>query len=104
MEHYDNVVVVEAPFAWDDLGSWRALARLHGTDAAGNTRVGRNLVVRTTNSIIRSTHDHLVASIGIDNLIIVHTPDATLVVNQNDEEAVREIVKLIQEAGWDHYL
>ena len=104
MEHYDNVVVVEAPFAWDDLGSWRALARLHGTDAAGNTRVGRNLVVRTTNSIIRSTHDHLVASIGIDNLIIVHTPDATLVVNQNDEEAVREIVKLIQEAGWDNYL
>ena len=104
MEHYDNVVVVEAPFAWDDLGSWRALARLHGTDAAGNTRVGRNLVVRTTNSIIRSTDDHLVAAIGVDNIIIVHTPDATLVVNQHDEESVREIVKLIQEAGWDQYL
>jgi mannose-1-phosphate guanylyltransferase len=104
MEHYDNVVVVEAPFAWDDLGSWRALARLHGTDAAGNTRVGRNLVVRTTNSIIRSTDDHLVAAIGVDNIIVVHTPDATLVVNQNDEESVREIVKRIQEAGWDQYL
>lgn len=104
MEHYDHVVVIEAPFAWDDVGSWRALARVHGADAAGNTRAGRNLVVRTTNSIIRSTDDHLVATIGIDNLIIVHTPDATLVARQQDEEAVREIVKLIEEAGWDQYL
>ena len=49
MEHYDNIAVIEAPFEWDDLGSWRALARLHGTDADGNTRVGGNVVVRTTN-------------------------------------------------------
>jgi mannose-1-phosphate guanylyltransferase len=104
MEHYNNAVVIEAPFEWDDLGSWRALARLHGTDAQGNTRVGRNLVVRTTNSIIHSTHDHLVASIGVDNIIVVHTPDATLVVNQDDEEAVRDVVKLIQEEGWDEHL
>jgi mannose-1-phosphate guanylyltransferase len=104
MEHYEHVVVVEAPFQWDDLGSWRALARLHGSDAHGNTLVGRNLVVRTTNSIIRSTSDHLVATIGLDNIIVVHTPDATLVVNQHDEEAVREIVKLIEQQGWDQYL
>ncbi len=104
MEHYDNVAVVEAPFKWDDLGSWCALARLHGADTEGNTRVGRSLSVRTRNSIIRSTDDHLVATIGIDNLIVVHTPDATLVVSQDDEEAVREIVKLIQEQGWDGYL
>lgn len=104
MEHYDDVAVIEAPFEWDDLGSWRALARLHGTDEHGNTRAGRNLVVRATNSIIRSTDEHLVAVIGVDNIIVVHTPDATLVVNQNDEEAVREIVKLIQDQGWDQYL
>ncbi|MHB8955385.1 MAG: mannose-1-phosphate guanylyltransferase [Pirellulaceae bacterium] len=104
MEHHDNIAVIEAPFEWDDLGSWRALARLHGSDAQGNTLVGGNLVVRTTNTIIRSTSDHLVAAIGVDNLIIVHTPDATLVVRQDDEEAVREIVKLIQDQGWDRYL
>ncbi|MHB9079124.1 MAG: mannose-1-phosphate guanylyltransferase [Pirellulaceae bacterium] len=104
MERYENIAVIEAPFEWDDLGSWRALTRLHGVDANGNTRIGRNLVVRTTNSIIRSTPDHLVTTIGVDNLIIVHTPDATLVVRQDDEEAVREIVKLIQDEGWDQYL
>ena len=104
MERYDNVAVIESPFSWDDLGSWRALARLHGTDAEGNTRVGRSLTVRTKNTIIRSSDDHLVATIGVDDLIVVHTPDATLVVNQNDEEAVREIVKLIEQHGWDCHL
>ncbi len=104
MEHYGNVAVIEAPYTWDDLGSWRALARLHGTDDDSNTRLGRTLAVRTTNSIVRSTDDHLVATIGVDNIIVVHTPDATLVVHQDDEEAVREVVKIIQENGWEEYL
>ena len=44
------------------------------------------------------------ATIGVDNLIVVHTPDATLVVRQDDEEAVREIVKLIESKGWEEHL
>lgn len=104
MEHYRNVAVIEAPYQWDDLGSWRALARLHGADRDANTRLGRTLTVRTTNSIIRSTEDHLVATVGVDDLIVVHTPDATLVARQDDEEAVRDIVKLIEEQGWHEHL
>jgi mannose-1-phosphate guanylyltransferase len=104
MEHYGHVAVIEAPFEWDDLGSWRALTRLHGADENGNTLVGRNLIVRATNSMIRSSDNHLVAAIGVDHLIVVHTPDATLVVQAEDEEAVREIVNLIREKGWDEYL
>lgn len=104
MEHAEHVVVIEAPFQWDDVGSWRALARLQGTDAQQNTLVGRALAVRTRNSIIRSTDDHLIATIGVENLIVVHTPDATLVVNADDEEAVREIVALIEQHGWHDYL
>jgi len=104
MEHYKNVAVIEAPYQWDDLGSWRALERLHGTDDDSNTRLGRTLAVRTKNSIVRSTDDHLIATIGVENIIVVHTPDATLVVSQDDEEAVREIVKLIEANGWDEYL
>lgn len=104
MEHYPNVIVIEAPYQWDDLGSWRALARLHGTDKESNTRLGRTVTVRTSNSIIRSTGNHLIATIGVDNLIVVHTPDATLVARQDDEEAVRDIVKRIEERGWHEYL
>lgn len=104
MEHYQNVAVIEAPFQWDDLGSWRSLARLHGTDDESNTRLGRTLTVATSNSIVRSTDDHLVATIGLDNIIVVHTPDATLVARRDDEEAVREVVRLIEEKGWHEYL
>jgi mannose-1-phosphate guanylyltransferase len=104
MEHYDQVSVIEAPFQWDDVGSWQALARLHGTDEQGNTLVGRNLALRTTNTIVRSDDQHLVVTLGVDNLIVVHTPDATLVVDKDDEQSVREAVKLIEQRGWAEYL
>ena len=86
------------------MGSWRALSRLHGADDDSNTRLGRTLAVRASNSIIRSTDQHLVATIGVENIIVVHTPEATLVVNQDDEEAVREVVKLIEANGWEEFL
>jgi mannose-1-phosphate guanylyltransferase len=104
MEHAGDIVVVEAPFAWDDVGSWQAIARLQKQDASGNTIVGKHLGVRTSGSIIRSSGDHLAVTLGLKNCIVVHTPDATLVANRDDEEAVRELVQLIQQRGWGQYL
>ena len=60
---------------------------------------GKHLTVDTKGSIIRSDDNHLVATVGVSDLIIVHTPDATLVANRNDEEAIRKIVKLLEEQG-----
>jgi mannose-1-phosphate guanylyltransferase len=104
LEHFENVVVIEATFDWDDLGSWRSLERLYGADEAGNTVVGAHLGIRTTGSIIRSSDQHLVATLGVTDCIIVHTPDATLVANKNDEESIRQLVQWIKEQGWDQYL
>ena len=104
MEHYERVAVIEAPFGWDDLGSWRALARLRGTDTDGNTVVGRHAGVRSQNCIIRSDDEHLVVTLGMQDCLVVHTPDATLVANVQDEEAIREVVKLLEERGWKEYL
>jgi mannose-1-phosphate guanylyltransferase len=104
MEHYQPVVVIEAPFSWDDVGSWQALSRSLGTDASGNTIVGKHLGVRTTGSIVRTSGDHLVATLGISDTIVIHTPDATLVANKNDEEAIREIVKELEARSWREYL
>jgi mannose-1-phosphate guanylyltransferase len=104
MEHAQDIVIVEAPFAWDDVGSWQAIARLQPRDASGNTVVGKHLGVRTSDSIIRSSDDHLVVTLGLRNCIVVHTPDATLVANRDDEESVRELVQLIQDRGWGEYL
>jgi mannose-1-phosphate guanylyltransferase len=104
LEHYENVVVVEAAFDWDDLGSWRSLERLYGADESGNTVIGRHLGIRTSGSIVRSSDRHLVATLGMTDCIIVHTEDATLVANKNDEEAIRQLVQLIKEQGWEQYL
>ncbi len=104
MEHASDVLVVEAPFAWDDVGSWQAIARLQGTDGQGNTICGKHLGLHTRGTIVRGPDDHLIVTLGISDCIVVHTPDATLVANKHDEESIRELVKLIAERGWQQYL
>lgn len=104
MEHYQPVVVIEAPFSWDDVGSWQALARARGTDEAGNTAVGKHLGIRTSGSIVRTTDDHLIVTLGLKDTIVVHTPDATLVADKSQEEAIREVVKALEERGWREFL
>ena len=104
MEHHSNVVVVEAPFGWDDLGSWSALARLRGVNDQGHTAVGRHVDAGSKGLIVRTSGEHLVATIGLEDCIVVHTPDATLVANRRDEESMRKIVRSIEENGWEEYL
>ena len=104
MEKARQVAMIEAPFGWDDVGSWQAIARLRGSDAAGNTICGKHLGVDTQGTIVRTGDDHLVVTVGIKDCIVVHTPDATLVANRRDEESIRRIVKLLEERGWREYL
>jgi mannose-1-phosphate guanylyltransferase len=104
MEHAADVAVIEAPFSWDDVGTWQAVARLAGADTEGNTISGRHFGIDTRGSIIRTNDDHLVATVGVNDLIVVHTPDATLVANRHDEESIRKIVKMLEERGWAEYL
>jgi mannose-1-phosphate guanylyltransferase len=104
MEHAKNVAVIEAPFDWDDLGSWRSLARLAGSDRFDNTVVGRHLGLNTSGSIVRTDDGHLVVTVGLKDMLVVHTPEATLVANKHDEEAIREIVKQLEARGWSEYL
>jgi mannose-1-phosphate guanylyltransferase len=104
MEHARDVVVIEAPFVWDDVGSWQAIARLQGTDDEGNTISAQHLGLRTTGTIVRGPDGHLIVTLGISDCIVVHTPDATLVANKHDEESIRELVKLIAQRGWERYL
>ncbi len=104
MEHATDVVVIEAPFTWDDVGSWQSLARLRGADADGNTVVARHLGLNTHGSIIRGPDNHLIVTLGLKDTIVVHTPDATLVANKHDEEAIRQLTRLMEERGLKEYL
>jgi mannose-1-phosphate guanylyltransferase len=105
MERFEGeILVVDAPFQWDDVGNWPAMARLHEADENGNTIIGRHLGVETKHSIIRTSDDHLIVTVGLDDTIVVHTPDATLVARRDQEAAIRKIVSELGERGWTEYL
>jgi mannose-1-phosphate guanylyltransferase len=104
MEHATDVAVIEAPFEWDDLGSWQSLARLEGIDVDGNTIIGRHLGVRTKGTIVHTDDEHLVVTLGLKDCIVVHTPNATLVASKHDEEQIRQVVKELEKLGWIEYL
>jgi mannose-1-phosphate guanylyltransferase len=104
LEHATEILVVEAPFEWDDVGSWQSMARLGGTDAEGNTIAARHLGLDTTGTIVRGSDDHLIVTLGMKDCIIVHTPDATLVADKHQEESIRNLVELLKQQGWSDYL
>lgn len=104
LEKARNVHVLDAAFEWDDVGSWHALARLLGVDSDGNTVDGLHCGIDTKNCIIRSTRDHMIATIGLEDCIVVQTPDATLVARRDDENALRKLVALLEEKGYAKFL
>jgi mannose-1-phosphate guanylyltransferase len=104
MEHATDVAVIEAPFEWDDLGGWQSLTRLVGQDENTNTIVGKHLGLGTSGTIVRTADDHLVVTLGLKDVIVVHTPNATLVADKHCEEQIRQVVKRLEELGWSEYL
>lgn len=104
MEHAQNVAVIEAPFEWDDLGGWQSLARRLGTDDSGNTIVGKHIGLDTKGTIVRTSDDHLVVTLGLEDCIVVHTDGATLVANKHNEEQIREVVKELESRDWNEHL
>lgn len=100
----DSVFVIPASFEWDDVGSWQALPGVLGTDALGNTVSGPGCQIDTAGCVIRSTPDHLVATIGLKDFVVVHTPDATLIAPRGDDAAIRKLVALLEESGYERFL
>ena len=79
MEKAEHVAVVALDCQWNDLGAWRSVWEDAGQDSEGNALIGDAVVVDTSNSLIFSTH-RLVTAVGMDNVAIVETGDAVLVV------------------------
>jgi mannose-1-phosphate guanylyltransferase len=99
-----RVCVLEAPFEWDDVGSWHALPRLLPSDSEGNTIDGLCCPIETKGCIVRSTESHLVATFGLKDLIIVHTPTATLVADKRDEGALKQLIAEMEKKGLIDFL
>ena len=95
MEKAANVAVVKAGFDWSDIGSWNAIHDVLRSDAAGNSVVGEAILVDVKNTYIQ-TDGRLVAAVGVDNLIIVDTPDALLVADRGRSQDVKKVVEQLK--------
>ncbi len=91
MEKSEKVAMVKLTTAWNDVGSWEALANCFSKDEKGNTLQGEGMMTDTTNCHIHSTH-RLVTLVGVDNLVVVETKDAILVSSKEKSQEVKTIV------------
>ena len=104
MEKAREALVLQAPFHWDDVGSWLALERLHSQDADGNTILAGHCGTNTQNCILVADPGTLIATVGVDNLIIIQDGNAILVADRRDEAGIKHIVELLKKKGLDKYL
>ncbi|GHB94899.1 mannose-1-phosphate guanylyltransferase [Cerasicoccus arenae] len=94
MEKADNVVTMPSAFDWDDVGEWPAVSRHHKQDAAGNVIKGAGWVEQGSGNIVFSENDgHLLALVGVDDMIVVRTADATLVCPKSKAQEIKKLVK-----------
>ena len=91
MERTDRMAVVEGRFRWSDIGSWDAIFDISKHDEAGNAIHGTGVAMDTRNCVIHSD-ERLVAVLGADDLVVVSTADAVLVLPRSRAQAVRELV------------
>jgi mannose-1-phosphate guanylyltransferase len=102
LEKSTNVVMVPSSFDWDDVGAWPAVAKHFRPDAAGNVGRGEVIVEQGGGNLVFSEAGHLVTLLGVDDLVVVHTKDATLVMPKakaQDIKALLAKVALRQDAA-----
>jgi mannose-1-phosphate guanylyltransferase len=97
-----GVACVRATFDWSDVGSWQAISELVPADALGNRGQGERVAIDTRDTFIHA-EDRVVAAVGVDNLIIVDTPDATLVAHRDQLQRVKEVVGELKARGHEAY-
>lgn len=99
MEKSGQVFTVEGDFGWDDAGSFPSLRNHVPADAQGNVVAGggpfRGFGVKDS-VIVNADGGHLVAGIGLNGMLIVHTPDATLVAPESEAQKIKELLKLFE--------
>ncbi|MEG6570602.1 mannose-1-phosphate guanylyltransferase [Thermoanaerobacterium thermosaccharolyticum] len=96
MEKANNVYVVPGDFGWDDVGSWTSIERLYEKDENGNVIKGNVISVDTKKCIITGS-DKLIATLGIEDVIIVDTEDALLICSKDKAQNVKEVLKELKE-------
>jgi mannose-1-phosphate guanylyltransferase len=97
MERSDRVAVVPAEFGWSDVGDWHGLSTLLDHDESGNCTRGDTINIGSVNSMVWSDTQRVISIIGLEDVVVVDTPDALLVANRAHAQLVRSTVSKLKE-------
>ena len=103
MEKTSRVAVIPGQFGWSDVGSWNSLYDLLPTDASSNIIMGKHQGIESQGCLIFSP-DKLVATIGLQNIIIINTEDALLICPKEQGQKIKDLVEKLKQKGLDQYL
>ena len=108
MERVRDVYMCELDCHWTDVGSYEALAETIGTsDHDDNITVSETMcewIDSAHNIALSESADHLIAAIGVENLLIVHTDDATLICHREEAERLKDLIRQMQENNHEHFI
>ena len=108
MEHAEHVYMCQLDCHWNDVGSYQVLAETIGSaDQDSNITTPETIshwMDSAKNIAISESPDHLIAAIGVEDLIIVHTPDATLICHRKDTDHLRAFLENLENAGHDRFV
>ena len=103
LEKEQNIYVLPGTFGWDDVGSWLAVERMKRVNDAGNVVEGNAMTVNVKNCIIEGS-DKLIACVGLRDLVIVDTEDATLICSKESTADIKKITENLRICNRDQYL
>src|SRR5690606_25122313 len=96
MEHADRVAVVPTDFGWTDLGDWHSLAEILAATPESNVVLGTRHIAEDTRSTLVFGNGRIVATLGVEDLIIVDTDDVLMVCDRSRAQEVRRIVQRLK--------
>ncbi len=107
-EKVNNLVLIPGDFGWDDVGDWKVVYDLDAKNLEGNVIIGDNethptLTIRSHNNLIH-TDKRLIALYGVNDLVIIDTPDILMIVPKNESQDVKKIVERLKEEDKKEYL
>ncbi len=104
MEKSERSAVIPAAFAWSDIGSWDAATEVYVPDELDNVVIGHAVLHQSQRAFVDSSAGRMVAVIGCEDIIVVDTPDAVLVVKRGCSQEVKAVVHALQKSGRDDLL
>ncbi|MCL7451863.1 MAG: sugar phosphate nucleotidyltransferase [Anaerolineae bacterium] len=106
MEKASRVATVPIDVGWDDVGNWATLSALLDSDDRGNVIRGKGkvLLLDTKDSYVYVSQGRMIATIGLEDFVVVDTPDALLICPKDEAQAVRDVVQELDAREWEEYL